>query len=144
MPPAARVGDVTNHGGTITGPGVSTVLVGGQPAAVAGDMHVCVLPPSGHQPGTVVVDLAGYNRWKWNPDGSMGRALGASVIMALSDHATMTDITWGFMVHVNNRFSIGMGFDRSNQSVLMSADVAKLWTKTSDARKQALKLVPVK
>ena len=50
MPPAARVGDVTNHGGTITGPGVSTVLVGGQPAAVAGDMHVCVLPPNGHQP----------------------------------------------------------------------------------------------
>jgi uncharacterized Zn-binding protein involved in type VI secretion len=50
MPPAARVGDVSIHGGTITGPGVSTVLIGGQPAAVAGDMHTCVLPPSGHQP----------------------------------------------------------------------------------------------
>jgi len=50
MPAAARVGDVTNHGGTIVGPGVSTVLIGGQPAAVAGDMHVCVLPPVSHQP----------------------------------------------------------------------------------------------
>jgi len=50
MPAAARVGDVTNHGGTITGPGVATVLIGGMPAAVVGDMHVCSLPPTGHQP----------------------------------------------------------------------------------------------
>lgn len=50
MPAAARVGDVSNHGGTIVGPGVATVLIGGMPAAVAGDTHVCSLPPSGHQP----------------------------------------------------------------------------------------------
>jgi uncharacterized Zn-binding protein involved in type VI secretion len=50
MPPAARVGDVSTHGGTITGPGVSTVLIGGMPAAVVGDLHVCALPPVGHQP----------------------------------------------------------------------------------------------
>jgi len=50
MPPAARVGEITNHGGTIAGPGVATVLIGGMPAAVAGDTHLCALPPSGHQP----------------------------------------------------------------------------------------------
>jgi len=50
MPAAARAGDVSNHGGTITGPGVSTVLIGGMPAAVVGDLHVCVLPPPGHVP----------------------------------------------------------------------------------------------
>jgi uncharacterized Zn-binding protein involved in type VI secretion len=50
MPPAARVGDVTTHGGTITGPGVSTVLIGGMPAAVVGDMHACVIPPPSHIP----------------------------------------------------------------------------------------------
>jgi len=50
MPAAARVSDVTNHGGTITGPGAATVLIGGLPACVAGDMHVCVLPPISHQP----------------------------------------------------------------------------------------------
>ena len=50
MPAAARVGDVTNHGGSIVGPGMSTVLIGGMPAAVAGDSHMCALPPSGHQP----------------------------------------------------------------------------------------------
>ncbi len=50
MPAAARVGDVSTHGGTIVGPGAPTVLVGGMPAAVVGDLHVCSLPPSGHQP----------------------------------------------------------------------------------------------
>jgi uncharacterized Zn-binding protein involved in type VI secretion len=50
MPAAARVGDTTGHGGTVTGPGVPTVLIGGQPAAVLGDMHACVLPPQTHLP----------------------------------------------------------------------------------------------
>ncbi|HEX2295442.1 MAG TPA: PAAR domain-containing protein [Actinomycetota bacterium] len=45
MPPAARVGDPTGHPGTITGPGVQTVLVGGTPAAVVGDLHTCAFPP---------------------------------------------------------------------------------------------------
>ena len=50
MPAAARVGDISTHGGTIVGPGLATVLIGGKPAAVVGDMHVCSLPPVSHQP----------------------------------------------------------------------------------------------
>ena len=49
MAGAARVADTTTHGGTIVGPGVATVLIGGMPAAVAGDSHVCVIPANtGH------------------------------------------------------------------------------------------------
>lgn len=56
--PAARIGDmhvcpmvtpgtppVPHVGGPITGPGVPTVLIGGMPAAVMGDMCVCTGPP---------------------------------------------------------------------------------------------------
>lgn len=50
MPAAARVADVSTHGGTLVGPGVPTVLIGGMPAAVATDNHVCALPPPGHVP----------------------------------------------------------------------------------------------
>jgi uncharacterized Zn-binding protein involved in type VI secretion len=50
MPAAARVLDTTNHGGTVMGPGEPTVLIGGMPAAVLGDNHVCSLPPNAHQP----------------------------------------------------------------------------------------------
>lgn len=50
MSAAVRMGDNTTHGGVVIGPGVPTVLIGGMPAAVVGDMHVCSLPPSGHQP----------------------------------------------------------------------------------------------
>ncbi len=51
MPPAVRVGDTTVHGGVVVGPGVPTVLVGGMPAAVLGDMHACPIQP-GHPPST--------------------------------------------------------------------------------------------
>ena len=43
--PAARVGDLTATGDAITGPGVPTVLIMGQPASVMGDLvtgSVCV------------------------------------------------------------------------------------------------------
>lgn len=43
--PAARVGDMTVTGDAITGPGVPTVLIGGMPASVMGDLvsgGVCV------------------------------------------------------------------------------------------------------
>jgi uncharacterized Zn-binding protein involved in type VI secretion len=66
MPAAARLGDLSTHGGTIVGPGVPNVMIGGKPAAVASDMHTCALPPNGHQPtvspfpaGSVTVIIGG-------------------------------------------------------------------------------------
>ncbi len=52
MAAAARVGDITTHGGVITGPGVPTVLIGGMPAAVMGDIHSCPIPPPAHLPSS--------------------------------------------------------------------------------------------
>ncbi|MBO4332508.1 MAG: PAAR domain-containing protein [Paludibacteraceae bacterium] len=52
MAAAARVGDMTNHGGVVIGPGVPTVLIGGMPAAVMGDMHSCPIPPPTHIPSS--------------------------------------------------------------------------------------------
>lgn len=46
MPAAARVGDLSTHGGTLIGPGVTSVLIAGQPASVAGDQHTCAIPPT--------------------------------------------------------------------------------------------------
>ncbi|MFG0273725.1 MAG: PAAR domain-containing protein [Phycisphaerales bacterium] len=55
MPPAVRLTDnhvcpmvtgvVPHVGGPITGPGAATVMIGSMPAAVMGDMLVCVGPP---------------------------------------------------------------------------------------------------
>jgi uncharacterized Zn-binding protein involved in type VI secretion len=50
MPAAARIMDTSNHGGTIAGPGEPTVIIGGMPACVSGDNHICSLPPDSHQP----------------------------------------------------------------------------------------------
>ena len=51
--PAARVGDMTAHGGTIT-TGAPTVFINGRPAARLGDLHVCPLcSPSPHVGGPI-------------------------------------------------------------------------------------------
>ena len=62
--PAARLGDMTAHGGTITGPGCPTVLIGGMPAARMGDMHVCPMvtpgtPPVPHVVGPISIGSTG-------------------------------------------------------------------------------------
>jgi uncharacterized Zn-binding protein involved in type VI secretion len=50
MPPAARVTDLSTHGGTLIGPGNPRVLIGGMPTAVATDQHICAIPPPAHVP----------------------------------------------------------------------------------------------
>ncbi len=57
--PAARIADVTAHGGTLTGPGCPTVLIGKMPAIRLGDQHVCPMvtpgtPPVPHVGGPVI------------------------------------------------------------------------------------------
>jgi len=64
--PAARVGDSTAHGGTITGPGCPTVLIGKMPAARVGDMQTCPMqdpmpppsPPKPHVGGPIAMGSA--------------------------------------------------------------------------------------
>lgn len=56
--PAARLGDTTAHGGSIV-MGFPQVLIGGQPAARVGDMHVCPMqtpgvPPIPHVGGPIL------------------------------------------------------------------------------------------
>ncbi|MBI1878917.1 MAG: PAAR domain-containing protein [Chloroflexi bacterium] len=60
--PAARMGDLTAHGGSIVA-GFPTVLIGGQPAARLGDMHVCPMatpgtPPIPHVGGPITLGSA--------------------------------------------------------------------------------------
>lgn len=67
--PAARVGDmhvcpmvtgtVPHVGGPITGPGVATVLIGGMPAAIVGDLATCTGPPDSIVMGSTSVLIGG-------------------------------------------------------------------------------------
>jgi len=61
--PAARIGDMTAHGGSIV-LGCPTVLIGGMPAARLTDMHVCPMvtpgtPPIPHVGGPIILGSAG-------------------------------------------------------------------------------------
>lgn len=69
MPLAARIADfhtcpmftgpVAHVGGPVVGPSVPTVLIGGAPAAVMGDMCVCVGPPDVIVKGSGTVLIGG-------------------------------------------------------------------------------------
>jgi uncharacterized Zn-binding protein involved in type VI secretion len=55
MPAAATLLSATSHPGLIVGPGVPTVLIGGLPAAVVGDAHICAFPPPAVHPPNIIV-----------------------------------------------------------------------------------------
>jgi uncharacterized Zn-binding protein involved in type VI secretion len=80
VPPASRVGDPTIHPGALTGPGVPTVLIGGQPAAVLLEQHTCASsnphPPTAAVKGSATVLIGG------RPALRMGdcTACGASIV----------------------------------------------------------------
>lgn len=69
MKPAARIsdfhtcpmytGDTPHIGGPVIGPGVPTVLIGGLPAAVAGDRCICSGPPDTAARGSSTVLIGG-------------------------------------------------------------------------------------
>ncbi len=68
---------VPHVGGPITGPGMPTVLIGGMPAAVMGDMCVCVGPPDSILKGSATVLIGG------KPAARMGdtTAHGGSIVL---------------------------------------------------------------
>jgi len=72
MPAAARLTDmhvcpmqtpgtppIPHVGGPISGPGCPTVIIGGMPASVVGDMAVCVGPPDSISKGSATVFFCG-------------------------------------------------------------------------------------
>ena len=54
MPPAARMGDSTAHGGLIAG-GLPTVLIAGLPAATVTTPHICSFPPPAVHPPSAIM-----------------------------------------------------------------------------------------
>ena len=90
MPPAARLTDlhvcpmvtpglppIPHVGGPVSGPGAPTVLIGKVPAAVLGDMCVCVGPPDTIAKGSATVMICG------KPAARMGdsTAHGGSIVL---------------------------------------------------------------
>jgi uncharacterized Zn-binding protein involved in type VI secretion len=57
--PMVNPGPVPHIGGPVTGPGVATVIIGGMPAAVVGDLLVCTGPPDTIVKGSSTVFIGG-------------------------------------------------------------------------------------
>lgn len=81
MPAAARIGDPTAHPGTVAGPGVASVLIGGRPAAVMGDQHVCAFPPPAVHPPTPLVKGSATVLIGDRPAARMGDSAGCGAVI---------------------------------------------------------------
>lgn len=93
MPPAARLTSMHNcpmttpagpvqipHvGGPVIGPGVPTVLIGSLPAAVVGDMLVCVGPPDTIVKGSATVLIGGRQAARIGDSTAHGGAISVGV-----------------------------------------------------------------
>lgn len=85
MPPAARLTDlhicpmvsgVPHVCGPVSGPGVATVLIGGIPAAVVGDICVCVGPPDTIVKGSATVLIGGKPAARMGDQTAHGGSIG--------------------------------------------------------------------
>ena len=76
-------GPVPHVGGPIVGPGVPTVLIGGMPAAVMGDMVTCVGPPDTIVKGSATVMIGGKPAARMGDQTAHGGAIvaGAPTVM---------------------------------------------------------------
>lgn len=74
---------IPHVGGPITGPGAPTVLIGKMPAAVVGDMCVCVGPPDPIAKGSATVLIGG------KPAARMGDTTGHGGAIVLGEPTVM-------------------------------------------------------
>lgn len=68
-------GTVPHVGGPIVGPGVPTVLIGGMPAAVVGDIAICTGPPDSIAMGSTTVMIGGKPAARVGDSSSHGGAI---------------------------------------------------------------------
>lgn len=85
----------------------------------------------------LIIEIIGYNRWRWTVDGKMENAWGASLVQTYSDRAGLSSSRPGIMLHWQNKYSIAFTRDDSKTGVVLSVDLAKAVTKVEkDAREK--------
>ena len=87
-----------------------------------------------------VIELIGYNRFKWGEDSKMKWPLGIAVVATVTPYNTGDRVGYGMMFHVNNKWSLGVirrdtgaGDDTT---WLITADLMKLILKKSEEVKK--------
>lgn len=75
----------------------------------------------------LLIEWAGYNRWKWKGDSAqMENAWGASIVSSVSDRGGTTATGHGFVIHYNNVYSFGVTRHGGDTGFFVSMDVQRL------------------
>lgn len=85
----------------------------------------------------LLIELIGYNRWRWTQDGTMENAWGASLVQTYSDRAGLSSARPGIMVHWQNKYSVAFTRNNGSTGILLSVDLAKAVARVEkDARER--------
>jgi hypothetical protein len=79
----------------------------------------------------LVLELIGYNRWRWGADGRPENAWGASLVRTYADSTSVSTGAWGIAVHRNSKYSIAVTRGDGKTGVLLSVDLAGAVTQAS-------------
>jgi len=89
----------------------------------------------------LVVELIGYNRWRWRPDGRMGTALGISLIQTYSDRAGLQSARSGIMLHYDHKYSLALTRGDGETGLMLSVDLSRLVDRVGDEARERFRLL---
>jgi hypothetical protein len=89
----------------------------------------------------LVVELVGYNRWRWHADGTMGTALGVSLIQTYSDRAGLGSSRTGVMLHYDHKYSLALTRGDGETGLMLSVDLSRLVTRVEEDARNRFRLL---
>ena len=89
----------------------------------------------------LVLELIGYNRWRWKSDGRMGTAYGVSLIQTYSDRAGLESLRTGVMFHYDSRYSVALTRGSGETGIMLSVDLSRLVTRVEDDARSRFRLL---
>jgi uncharacterized Zn-binding protein involved in type VI secretion len=155
--PAARIGDmhvcpmvtpgtppIPHVGGPITGPGAPNVLIGGMPAAVMGDMCVCVGPPDTIVLGSTGVLIAGKPAARMGDQCAHGGAITVGCPTVLIGETSSGSASGASYMPVEVLLEVIKGMPPKQQQTINKVIVAKDAAKLGAPYVTPTKVLPLK
>lgn len=71
-----------------------------------------------------IVELFGRNKWSWDETGAVDNAFGWSIVASYTNLTRSDDWGFGGMVHLNNKYSLGLTSTDGELGVFLSLDLS--------------------
>ena len=96
----------------------------------------------------LILEILGYNWWRWDESGEMRRPFGASAVVSVADRVGYKRWSVGGAVHILNRYTVGAtwmrGEDGGGVAFFANLDVAEVFRRSSSKLRAISEALPVR